>query len=69
MQRANAFHPVRDYLNGLVWDGTPRVEALLIDYLGAADSPYTRTVTRMTLAAAVARIFEPGCKFDICLRW
>ena len=67
VQRAHAFHPVRDYLKGLEWDGIPRVETLLIDYLGAADSKYTRTVTRMTLAAAVARIIEPGCKFDYML--
>lgn len=63
----NAFHPVRDYLDGCEWDGTPRVETLLIDYLGAEDCPYTRAVTRKTLAAAVARIFRPGCKFDYML--
>lgn len=67
VQRSHAFHPVRDYLNSLAWDGVKRVESLLIDFLGAADSDYTRTVTRMTLAAAVARIFEPGCKFDYML--
>jgi predicted P-loop ATPase len=43
------------------------VETLLIDYLGAEDSAYTRAVTRKTLAAAVARIFRPGCKFDYML--
>lgn len=63
----NRFHPVKDYLNGCTWDGVPRVETLLIDYLGADDTEYTRTVTRKTLAAAVARIFKPGCKFDHCL--
>jgi len=63
----NAFHPVKDYLNSLVWDKTPRVETLFIDYLGAEDSAYTRAVTRKTLAAAVARIFNPGCKFDYVL--
>ena len=60
----NRFHPVKDYLNGCAWDGVPRVETLLIDYLGAEDIPYTRTVTRKVMAAAVARIFRPGCKFD-----
>jgi predicted P-loop ATPase len=45
----------------------PRVETLLIDYLGAEDNDYTRTVTRKTLAAAVARIYRPGCKFDYML--
>lgn len=62
-----SFHPVREYLDGCAWDGVPRVETLLIDYLGAEDSPYTRAVTRKTLAAAVARIYRPGCKFDYML--
>lgn len=63
----NKFHPVREYLDGCSWDGVPRVESLLVDYLGAEDNAYTRAVTRKTLAAAVARIFEPGCKFDYML--
>lgn len=63
----NAFHPVRDYLDACTWDGVPRVETLLIDYLGAEDDAYTRAVTRKTLAAAVARIYRPGCKFDYML--
>ncbi len=62
-----SFHPVRDYLNGCEWDGVPRVDTLLIDYLGADDNAYTRAVTRKTLVAAVARIFKPGCKFDYML--
>ena len=65
--RENAFHPVRDYLNSCSWDGVARVETLLIDYLGAEDNAYTRAVTRKTLAAAVARVFQPGCKFDYML--
>ena len=60
----NAYHPIRDYLNSCTWDGVPRVETLLIDYLGADDTPYTRAVTRKALVAAVARIYRPGCKFD-----
>lgn len=60
----NGFHPVREYLDGLSWDGTERAETLLIDYLGAKDSDYTRAVTRKTLIAMVKRIYEPGCKFD-----
>ena len=62
-----SFHPVRDYLEGCAWDGVPRVETLLVDYLGAEDNPYTRAVTRKTLVAAVARVFRPGCKFDYML--
>lgn len=63
----NRFHPVREYLDGCSWDGVPRVETLLVDYLGAEDNEYTRAVTRKTLAAAVARIYRPGCKFDYML--
>lgn len=63
----NAFHPVRDYLDRCTWDGVQRVDTLLVDYLGAEDTPYTRAVTRKTLAAAVARIYRPGCKFDYML--
>jgi predicted P-loop ATPase len=59
-----SFHPVREYLDSCVWDGVPRVETLLVDYLGAEDTEYTRAVTRKTLVAAVARIYRPGCKFD-----
>lgn len=62
-----SFHPVRDYLNGLEWDGEARMERLLIDYQGAEDTEYTRTVTRKMLIAAVARVFEPGVKFDYVL--
>ncbi len=64
---AHKFHPVRDYLDSCTWDGEPRLETLLVDYLGAEDSPYTRAVTRKTLVAAVARIYRPGCKFDYML--
>ena len=63
----NKFHPVRDYLNSCTWDGEPRVETLLIDYLGAEDNAYTRAVTRKTMTAAVARVYRPGCKFDYML--
>lgn len=62
-----AYHPVRDYLCGLAWDGTQRLEALFIDYLGAADTPYTRAVTRKAFVAAVARAMTPGCKYDTML--
>lgn len=60
----NKFHPVRDYLKSLVWDGKERVETLFIDYLGAEDTVYTREVARIHLVAAVARVFVPGIKYD-----
>lgn len=62
------FHPIRDYLDALsAWDRVERVDRLLIDYLGAEDNSYTRAVIRKTLCAAVARIYEPGIKFDYIL--
>lgn len=60
----HAFHPVREYLESCDWDGVPRVETLLIRYLGAADTEYTRTVTRKHMVAGVARIMRPGIKYD-----
>lgn len=60
----HSFHPIKDYLNSLVWDGEKRIDTLFIDYLGAEDSNYVRTVTRKVLTAAVARVFKPGIKFD-----
>ena len=64
----NGFHPVIDYLEGLpAWDGTERLDTLLVDTLGAADTPYVRAVTRKTLVAAVARVMKPGIKFDTAL--
>lgn len=58
------YHPVREYLDGLWWDGVPRADALFIDYLGAEDCPFNRKIARKMLAAAVARVYDPGCKFD-----
>lgn len=59
------FNPLKEYVKNLPeWDGEPRVDTLLIDYLGADDTPYTRTVTRKTLIGAIQRALWPGCKFD-----
>lgn len=60
----NKFHPVQEYLHPLEWDGQPRLETLFIDYLGAEDTELNRTVTRKAFAAAVARVMQPGIKFD-----
>jgi len=59
-----AYHPIRNYLNSLQWDGVPRLDALFIDYLGAEDTQYTRAVTRKIFVAAVARVMNPGVKHD-----
>jgi putative DNA primase/helicase len=59
------FHPIRDYLDSLpTWDGVKRVEEIFINYLKADDTEYIRTVTKKSFAAAVARIYVPGIKFD-----
>ncbi len=63
----NAFHPVRDYLKALEWDGEKRVDDLLIKYFGVNDNIYSREAIRKTLVGAVARIFRPGVKFDLVL--
>lgn len=63
----NSFHPVKDYLNYLHWDGIERIDNLLIDFFGATDNIYTREAIRKTLVGAVARIYNPGCKFDLVL--
>lgn len=61
------YHPIKEYFSTLQWDGTERLDTLLIDYLGAEDTPYVRAVTRKTFTAAVARVYEPGIKFDSIL--
>lgn len=62
------FNPLRDFLRDLPeWDGIPRTDTLLVDYLGAEDTPYVRAVTRKTLIGAIKRVLEPGCKFDTVL--
>src|SRR5262249_24389043 len=59
-----AFHPVRDYLDGLTWDKQPRLDAWLTIYLGADDNRYTRGIGRLFPISMVARIYKPGCKAD-----
>lgn len=60
----NGYHPIKDYLNSRVWDGQKRVDTLFTDYLGVEDTSYSRATARKSLVAAVARIFEPGVKYD-----
>ena len=63
----NHYHPVRDYLKSLEWDGTPRVEGLLPTLFGAEDTVYVREAMKKMLVGAVARVFNPGVKFDLVL--
>ena len=63
-----AYHPIREFIESLPeWDKIPRVDTLLVDYLGAGDTAYVRAVTRKTLCAAISRVLRPGCKFDSML--
>jgi predicted P-loop ATPase len=61
---ADRRHPVREYLGGLKWDGTPRVENWLSAYVGVEDTRYTRAVGKLFLVAAVRRVRRPGVKYD-----
>lgn len=63
----NSQHPVRNYLDGLTWDGQNRLDAWLSDYLGAAPCEYHAVIGAKFLIAAVARIYRPGCKVDTLL--
>jgi predicted P-loop ATPase len=63
----NSSHPVRNYLNGLTWDGVERCESWLTRYLGVEENLYSRAVGCKWLVSAVARIFRPGEKVDVCL--
>lgn len=63
-----SYHPIKEFLASLPeWDKIPRVDTLLVDFLGAVDNEYVRAVTRKTLVAAIARVMTPGCKFDTML--
>jgi predicted P-loop ATPase len=61
------FHPVRDYLDLLRWDGVNRLDSWLTRYMGADESPYVKSIGRMFMIASVARVHEPGCKADYVL--
>lgn len=61
---ATSRHPVREYLDSLVWDGKPRIDSMLRDTAGAANSRYVRNISKCLMIAAVKRIYEPGCKQD-----
>lgn len=67
MARQREYNPLLERLEGLpAWDGIPRAETLLTDFLGAEDTPYTRAVSTHMLRGALMRAYHPGCKFDEC---
>ena len=63
----NGYHPIRDYLNGLSWDGTERIRTCLHHFLGADSDQYTYESLRLFLLGAIHRAFHPGCKFEVML--
>lgn len=63
----NAFHPICNYLGGLAWDGEERLDRVLVEYFGAEDCEYIAAVGRKWFTAAVARVMQPGIKFDYTL--
>lgn len=65
--RRSPFNPMREFLDGLVWDGVPRLDTWLATYAGAELSDYTRAVGAKFAIGAVARTYQPGCKVDTTL--
>ena len=63
----NKYHPIRDYLSSLVWDGTERIRFCLRHFLGADTDDYTYEALKLFLLGAISRAFQPGCKFEIML--
>jgi predicted P-loop ATPase len=63
----NSYHPVRDYLNSLTWDGTERIRPCLHRFLGADEDEYSYEALKLFLLGAIHRTFQPGCKFEVML--
>lgn len=63
----NRYHPVRDYLNSLQWDGTERIRFCLHRFLGSDTDDYTYEALKLFLLGAISRAFKPGCKFEVML--
>lgn len=63
----NKYHPIRDYLNGLEWDGTERIRCALPHFLGAEESEFTYECLRLFMLGAISRVFKPGSKFETML--
>ena len=65
--KRHSYHPIRDYVSGIKWDGKKRLDSWLSTYCGTKDDGYTSTIGRKLLIGMVSRIFVPGIKFDYCL--
>ncbi|MDE6678020.1 MAG: toprim domain-containing protein [Ruminococcus sp.] len=60
------YHPIKEYLQSVQWDGVSRINSVFSDFLGATNNQYTRAVATISFVGAVARVFEAGVKFDTC---
>ena len=65
--RNHTFHPVRDYLARVCWDGVPRIDRLFADYCGAEDDPLNHVLARRWLFGCIARVMRTGCQMDTTL--
>lgn len=66
IEHKSKYHPIREHLNGLKWDGISRINTVFSDFLGAKNNIYTQKVASITFIGAVARIYKPGIKYDTC---
>ena len=58
------YHPIKQIIEAVQWDGVPRIQTLFIKWLKCEDTPYIREVTRLVFAGGIHRLYNPGCKFD-----
>lgn len=66
LEHNNRYHPIKEHLSHLKWDGVPRINTVFSDFLGAKNNIYTQKVASITFIGAIARIFQPGIKYDTC---
>lgn len=64
--KRHSFHPIKEYLNSVQWDGIHRIKSVFTDFLGAKDNLYTQSVAIITFVGCVARVLNAGVKFDTC---
>lgn len=62
--RRRAYHPIRDIIDNIKWDGVERIQTFLTRWMKCDDTPYTREVSRLIFAGGINRLYNPGCKFD-----
>lgn len=67
VESQKSINPIQEFLEGLEWDGVPRIDTALTDYLGAEKSDYTAAVMRLFMFGAIGRVYDPGVKFDYCM--